>query len=111
MGVERRRRPAHGARSRSRSPPAAGFIAGSHEVVDFLRVSSRAFLFTAAAVPGGGRRRARRAADHPLPRRAAAVRPPARERRVPAPGTRRARVRGARRRVGHRHPDHPGRGG
>jgi 8-amino-7-oxononanoate synthase len=28
-----------------------GFIAGSHEVVDFLRVSSRAFLFTAAAVP------------------------------------------------------------
>jgi 8-amino-7-oxononanoate synthase len=28
-----------------------GFIAGSHEVVDFLRVASRAFLFTAAAVP------------------------------------------------------------
>jgi len=28
-----------------------GFIAGSHEVVDFLRVTSRAFLFTAAAVP------------------------------------------------------------
>ncbi len=28
-----------------------GFIAGSHEVVDFLRISSRAFLFTAAAVP------------------------------------------------------------
>lgn len=28
-----------------------GFIAGSHEVVDYLRVSSRAFLFTAAAVP------------------------------------------------------------
>jgi len=28
-----------------------GFIAGSHEVVDFLRVSSRSFLFTAAAVP------------------------------------------------------------
>ncbi len=28
-----------------------GFIAGSHEVVDFLRVQSRAFLFTAAAVP------------------------------------------------------------
>jgi 8-amino-7-oxononanoate synthase len=28
-----------------------GFIAGSHEVIDFLRVSSRAFLFTAAAVP------------------------------------------------------------
>ena len=28
-----------------------GFIAGSHEVVDFLRVQSRAFLFTAARVP------------------------------------------------------------
>jgi 8-amino-7-oxononanoate synthase len=28
-----------------------GFIAGSHEVVEFLRISSRAFLFTAAAVP------------------------------------------------------------
>src|SRR3712207_94555 len=28
-----------------------GFIAGSHEVIDFLRISSRAFLFTAASVP------------------------------------------------------------
>ena len=28
-----------------------GFIAGSHEVIDFLRVASRAFLFTAAGVP------------------------------------------------------------
>src|ERR671914_2049572 len=28
-----------------------GFIAGSREVIDFLRISSRAFLFTAAAVP------------------------------------------------------------
>jgi 8-amino-7-oxononanoate synthase len=28
-----------------------GFIAGSHEVVDFLRIQSRAFLFTAAGVP------------------------------------------------------------
>jgi 8-amino-7-oxononanoate synthase len=28
-----------------------GFIAGSGEVVDFLRIQSRAFLFTAAAVP------------------------------------------------------------
>jgi 8-amino-7-oxononanoate synthase len=28
-----------------------GFIAGSHEVVDFLRIQSRSFLFTAAAVP------------------------------------------------------------
>jgi 8-amino-7-oxononanoate synthase len=28
-----------------------GFIAGSREVVDFLRISSRSFLFTASAVP------------------------------------------------------------
>src|SRR5215216_3305194 len=28
-----------------------GFIAGSHDVIDFLRIQSRAFLFTAAAVP------------------------------------------------------------
>jgi 8-amino-7-oxononanoate synthase len=28
-----------------------GFIAGSAEVIDYLRISSRAFLFTAAAVP------------------------------------------------------------
>jgi 8-amino-7-oxononanoate synthase len=28
-----------------------GFIAGSEEVIDFLRITSRAFLFTAAAVP------------------------------------------------------------
>ena len=28
-----------------------GFIAGSNEVIDFLRITSRAFLFTAAAVP------------------------------------------------------------
>lgn len=28
-----------------------GFLAGSREVIDFLRVQSRAFLFTAAAVP------------------------------------------------------------
>jgi 8-amino-7-oxononanoate synthase len=28
-----------------------GFIAGPHDVVDFLRVQSRSFMFTAAAVP------------------------------------------------------------
>jgi 8-amino-7-oxononanoate synthase len=28
-----------------------GFIAGTHDVVDYLRVQSRAFLFTAAGVP------------------------------------------------------------
>src|SRR5204863_8769780 len=28
-----------------------GFVAGPHEVVDFLRIASRAFLFTASGVP------------------------------------------------------------
>src|SRR5205085_5123341 len=28
-----------------------GFLAGSHEVIDYLRVQSRAFLLTAAGVP------------------------------------------------------------
>ncbi len=28
-----------------------GFIAGSHEVIDYLRIAARPFLFTAAAVP------------------------------------------------------------
>ena len=28
-----------------------GFIAGPHDVIDFLRVQSRSFMFTAAAVP------------------------------------------------------------
>jgi 8-amino-7-oxononanoate synthase len=28
-----------------------GFVAGTHEVIDYLRFSSRAFLFTASAVP------------------------------------------------------------
>jgi 8-amino-7-oxononanoate synthase len=28
-----------------------GFLAGPHEVIDYLRISSRAFLFTASAVP------------------------------------------------------------
>ncbi len=28
-----------------------GFVAGPHEVIDYLRVASRAFLFTASAVP------------------------------------------------------------
>jgi 8-amino-7-oxononanoate synthase len=28
-----------------------GFLVGSHEVIDFLRIQSRSFLFTASAVP------------------------------------------------------------
>ena len=63
-----------------------GFIAGPHEVIDFLRISSRAFLFTRQRRPGRGRRRARRAADHPLPRGAGAARARARQRPLPARG-------------------------
>ena len=37
--------------SRSRSPRAAASSPGPHEVIDFLRVQSRSFMFTAAAVP------------------------------------------------------------
>ena len=51
-----------------------GFIAGSHEVIDYLRIQSRAFLFTAARRARRGRRRARRAAGRPLGGRPAAVR-------------------------------------
>ena len=91
-----------------------GFIAGSHEVIDFLRIQSRAFLFTAAARAGRRRRGARRAADHPLRRRAAAVRPGARERRLPQPRAARARLprrraAAAARRLDGRHADRPGR--
>ena len=45
-----------------------GFVAGPAEVIDFLRMQSRAFLFTASAVPAAVGRRARRAADRPLRR-------------------------------------------
>ena len=37
--------------SRSRSPPAGASSPGTAEVIDYLRISSRAFLFTASAVP------------------------------------------------------------
>ena len=73
-----------------------GFIAGSHEVIDFLRISSRAFLFTAAAVPAAvGAALAALRVD-PLRRGPAAVRPRARERRLPARRARRARLPGRR---------------
>ena len=45
-----------------------GFVAGPADVIDFLRVQSRAFLFTASARAGGRRRRAGRAADPALRR-------------------------------------------
>ena len=47
-----------------------GFIAGSHEVIDYLRIQSRAFLFTAARRACRGRRRAGRPAGRALARRA-----------------------------------------
>ena len=71
-----------------------GFIAGSHEVIEFLRITSRAFLFTAAGVPGRRRRRARGAADRPLRRGPAAVRAGARQRALPARRAARPRLRG-----------------
>ena len=52
-----------------------GFLAGSHEVIDFLRVQSRAFLFTASAVPAAVGAALAAAADRPLRRGPAAVRP------------------------------------
>ena len=48
-----------------------GVIAGSAEVIEFLRIASRPFIFTASGVPGGGRRGARGGARLPLRRRAA----------------------------------------
>ena len=50
MGVEDRVDLRMGTFSKSLAS-CGGFIAGSHEVIEFLRISSRAFLFTAAGVP------------------------------------------------------------
>ena len=50
-----------------------GFVAGPAEVIEYLRISSRAFLFTASAVPGGARRGARGAARAALRRTARAL--------------------------------------
>ena len=49
--------------SPSRWPPAAASWPARAEVIEYLRISSRAFLFTASAVPGGAwARRSRRCA-------------------------------------------------
>ncbi|MEA2312398.1 MAG: 8-amino-7-oxononanoate synthase [Solirubrobacteraceae bacterium] len=50
MGVERDVDLRMGTFSKSLAS-CGGFIAGTHEVIDFLRIASRPFLFTAAAVP------------------------------------------------------------
>ena len=42
-----------------------GFIAGSREVIDFLRISSRSFIFSASGRPGRGRGRPRGREDLP----------------------------------------------
>ena len=84
-----------------------GFVAGSAEVVEYLRIQSRAFLFTAAARARRGRRRARRPADHPHRRGARAARAGARQRALPgatacrrgaSPSARPSRCRAGRRR-------------
>ena len=92
-----------------------GFIAGPHDVVDFLRVQSRAFMFTAAAVPAADGRRAGRAAHHPLRRGPELMRPGARQRALPARRPGGARLRGdgaepAARRLRTDHPDRAGAG-
>ena len=101
-----------------------GFVAGSAEVVEFLRIQSRAFLFTAAAVPAavgaalaalriirterGPRAAGARARQRPLPaRRPRAARLRRRARRGTAPGRRRRhadRPRARRRRLEGRLP-------
>ena len=67
-----------------------GFIAGSEEVIDYLRIAARPFLFTAAAVPSATAAaleavRICRSDEGP-----AAVRQAAGQRRLPAPGPDRA---------------------
>ena len=61
-----------------------GFIAGPADVIDFLRVQSRSFMFTAAAVPAAIGAAPRRARDHPLGRGPESDGEGARERPLPA---------------------------
>ena len=70
-----------------------GFIAGDAEVIEFLKIQSRAFLFTAVGRPGRGRRRARGAARDPLRGGARADGARARQRAAAQPRPARARLR------------------
>ncbi len=70
-----------------------GFIAGPAEVIDFLRVQARAFMFTASAVPAAVGAALGRAADHPLGRGPRAARQGSRQRRLPPRRAHRARLR------------------
>ena len=83
-----------------------GFIAGPADVIDFLRVQSRAFMFTASAVPAAvgaalGALRILRSEEGPT-----LMRPHARERPIPPRGLQAARLRDGR--LGPGHADHPG---
>ena len=69
-----------------------GFIAGPADVIDFLRVQSRSFMFTASAVPAAIGAALRRARDHPLRRGPAADGEGARQRALPARRPGRARL-------------------
>ena len=60
-----------------------GFIAGPSEVIEYLRIAARSFLFSAAAVPAAVGAALGGAADHPL-RGPGADRAPRRQRRLPA---------------------------
>ena len=90
-----------------------GFIAGPADVVEYLRIASRSFIFSASAVPaavGGG---AGGATGDPL-RRPRPLRGAARQRRVPARGPAPPRTAGDRaghppRRAGGDHAGSPGR--
>ena len=63
-----------------------GFIAGPAEVVEFLRIQSRAFLFTASAVPAAIGAALAAVRIMPLGRGPAAVRPRAGQRPLPERG-------------------------
>ena len=63
-----------------------GFLAGPHEVIDYLRIQCRAFLFTAAGVPAAVGAALAALRDRPLRRGPAAARAGARQRRLPARG-------------------------
>ena len=69
-----------------------GFIAGPHEVIDFLRISSPRVPVHRLRRARRGRGRAGRAADHPLARGPGAVRPRARQRPLPQPRPARPRL-------------------
>ena len=91
-----------------------GFVAGPADVIEYLRIASRSFIFSASAVPAavGAALAALRVirSDGPAP-----VRGPARQRRIPArgaapPGAEGDRAGDAPRRHGRDHPRRPGDG-